>query len=428
VASDPSQPAARDPANEAAEFAQIAADYLQAGRRDVAELYAFAALDADPRNATARKLLARIALGLHRPERAAAWLRPVRKVAATDSEFVALAAEAEQMRVAAPGHTRYLLIREWSAGFWSDVDHVLGMCVLAELTGRVPLVWWGAQSRFASSAGGNNAWEQFFAPLSDATLEDIERLPRYPEKWTAASLTGPVRSRWTGPGSRLSGLELLDRQEDLVISDFHSGMRALLSWLPASHPLARATLQAAYRSLARKYLRPHPEIVAEADRFAAARFGTRPMIAAHMRGSDKVEEVNELDGVLAGYFRILDERLAARPDAGLFVLTDDERVRATCEARYGTRLVMTPCARSGSNVGVHFLPDRDPVRTGVEVMVDSLLATRCSEFIGLAASNVSLYVSYLKDWAPDSCHLINENAHELWNVVPLLMDPPPGAD
>lgn len=402
MASDPSLPAPQDPAQEAAEYAQSAEEYLRAGRRDVAELYARGALEADPRNAAARALLAKLASALRWPARfaATAGLSP---------------------------RTRYLLIREWSQGFWSDVDHVLGMCLLAEIAGRLPVVWWGAQSRFSADSAGN-AWERFFEPVSRAAVSDLARLDSFPAKWQGQPLSGPIRNRWSGAGSRQVGLELLDRDEPVVVSDFHTGMKALLPWLPPAHPLAGASLQDAYRSLVRKYLRPRPEILAEADRFAVAHFGARPIIGVHVRGSDKVEEVSGLENILADYFRVLDERLRARPDAGLFLLTDDERVRALYEKRYAARLVSTSCARSSSNVGVHYMAHRDPARTGVEVMVDTYLAARSSEFIGLGFSNVSLFVSYLKPWPPGSCILLDTNAHEIWNVVSLLMDAPPGAD
>jgi hypothetical protein len=399
VASDPSRPAEQDPAQDAAELAQTAGDYLRAGRRDVAELYARGALETDPRNAAARRLLDELARALRWPGRFAA------------------------PPAAGP---RYLLIREWAQGFWSDVDHVLGMCLLAEIAGRIPVVWWGAQSRFAP-AGAGNAWEQFFEPVSRAAVADLAPLRRFPAKWQGQPLQGPIRNRWTGDGSRLVGLELLDRDDEVVVSDFHTGMKALLPWLPPAHPLAGASLQDAYRSLVRKYLRPRAEILAEVDRFAAAHFGGRPLVGVHVRGSDKVEEVSDLEGILARYFERLDARLRARPGAGIFLLTDDERVRAVYEQRYAARLVTTPCTRSRSNVGVHYLADRDPARIGVEVMVDTYLAARCGEFIGLGYSNVSLFVSYLKAWPPGSCDLLDANAHEAWNVVSLLMDAPPGA-
>jgi hypothetical protein len=383
----------------AAEYAEAAEDFLhQSRRRDVAELLARNALQLDPGNARARKLLEELAKGLRRAGGAGAG-------------------------------ARYLLIREWSQGFWSDVDHVIGMCLLAELTGRIPVVWWGAQSRFSGEPAGN-AWERFFEPVSGARLRELEApgLRRFPAKWRDGALTGPIRQRWTGDGSRLASIELLDRDEEIVVSDFHSNLNAILPWLPATHALAGLPLAEAYRALVRKYLRPRPPIAAEVERFAAARFGSGPLVAVHVRGSDKIEEVSGLEATLRAYFEPLDEKLRAQPDARIFLLTDDERARSYYAGRYGERMLATACTRVTSNIGVHYLARRDPVHTGIEVMVDAYLAARCDAFIGLGYSNVSLYVSYLKAWPPGACVLLGANAHEVWNALPLLMEAPPGAD
>jgi hypothetical protein len=386
-------------AQAAGEYAEAAEDFLHRyGRRDVAELHARRALQLDPANARARKLLAELQQSL----------------------------KSDRPAAAAP---RYLLVREWSQGFWSDVDHVLVMCLLAEATGRIPVAWWGAQSRFSADPAGN-AWEQFFAPVSDVAASALEapQLRRYPAKWCDRALTSGIRRRWTGEGSRLASIDLLDRDEEVVVSDFHSNLNAVLPWLPAGHPLAGAPLQEAYRQLVRKYLRPLPAIGAEVERFAAANFGGGPLVAVHVRGSDKVEEVSDLAAILDQYEGPLARMLRARPAARLFLLTDDERIRAHYAQRYGERLLCTPSTRVSSNIGIHYRTDRDPVRAGIEVMVDAYLAARCEAFVGLAYSNVSLYVSYLKPWPPGSCTLLGANAHDNWNALPLLMDAPPGAD
>jgi tetratricopeptide (TPR) repeat protein len=414
---------------QAALLSEDAAAYLARGRPDIAEMYAGAALEADARAFEAWLLLARLALARKRPERATAWLRRALELRPADAAAAALLREAEQPPPAAsPAQPRYLLIREWSAGFWSDVDHVLGMCLLAEITGRTPVVWWGAQSRFRPQGAGN-AWERFFAPVSPARLADCEApgLRVFPDKWRGRALSAEIPNRWSGDGSRQVGLHFLDRDEDVVVSDFHAGVKVLLPWLPASHALAGKPLPDAYRQLARRYLRPQPAIVAEADRFAVAHFGGRSVVGVHLRGSDKVQEVNGLEALLASYAPLVDARLDGRPDARLFLLTDDSRVRAAYQRRYGTRLVSTSCTRTDSTVGVHFLPHDAPDRIGVEVMVDTLLAARCSEFIGLGYSNVSLFASYLKDWPAGSCRLLGPNAHEAWNALALEMPPPPGA-
>src|ERR1051325_2854172 len=50
------------------------------------------------------------------------------------------------------GRKRYLVIKPWGYGFCSDLDHVLGALLLAEMTGRTPIVHWGAGSRFRDEA------------------------------------------------------------------------------------------------------------------------------------------------------------------------------------------------------------------------------------------------------------------------------------
>ena len=419
MASDPT------PAEAAAELAQTAGEVLRVGRRDIAELYAQAAVTTDPSAFEAWLLLAGLALEVKRPDRAQAWLQKALQLRPQDARAAELLRQARQATPAASSARRYLLVREWSAGFWSDVDHVLGMCLLAEITGRTPLVWWGEQSRFRS-AGVDNAWTSFFAPVSDVALADLQGLRVFPAKWRDRPLASRIRNRWSGDGSRLVGLQFLARDEEVAVSDFHTGVNVLLAWLPAGHPLEGKSVPEAYRYLMAKYLRPRPEIVAEVDRFASAHFGSSPIVGVHVRASDKVQEVSALEALSAEYFPVVERWLAAAPGAKLFLLTDDTRVRALYEKRYGARLVTTTCTRTNSAVGVHFLQHADPGRIGVEVMVDTYLAGRCSRFIGLGYSNVSLFASYLKRWPEGSCVLLGEKVHEVWNVVALEMPAPPG--
>jgi protein O-GlcNAc transferase len=67
--------------------------------------------------------------------------------------------------VAPLAQPRYLLIKAWGYGFWSDIDHVYGALLLAEITGRVPVVKWGSNSLFRD-ADTDNAFESYFEPIS----------------------------------------------------------------------------------------------------------------------------------------------------------------------------------------------------------------------------------------------------------------------
>lgn len=55
----------------------------------------------------------------------------------------------------------FLLIKSWGYGFWSDVEHVIGALLLAEMTGRTPVVHWGGNSYFSDDEGGGTPFEPF---------------------------------------------------------------------------------------------------------------------------------------------------------------------------------------------------------------------------------------------------------------------------
>ena len=94
--------------------------------------------------------------------------------------------------------SRFLLIRAWGNGFWSDICHVLGSLLLAEISGRIPVTHLGEESRFAVD-GNRDAFTAYFEPLSGVTAEDLMRLQGshfFPAKWTNANLLTPNRPRW----------------------------------------------------------------------------------------------------------------------------------------------------------------------------------------------------------------------------------------
>jgi hypothetical protein len=64
-----------------------------------------------------------------------------------------------------PATDRYLLIKSWGFGFWADVSQVLGSLLLAEATGRIPVVHWGTESLF-SDKSGRDAFGFYFEPVS----------------------------------------------------------------------------------------------------------------------------------------------------------------------------------------------------------------------------------------------------------------------
>ena len=101
-----------------------------------------------------------------------------------------------------PPAQRYLVIKSWGCGFCSDVTQVLGGLLLAEATGRIPVVHRGRNSLFGDGSAAN-AFHHYFEPVSNITLDDIARLRDaafFPPKWSPQNLTAEDVSKWQGIG------------------------------------------------------------------------------------------------------------------------------------------------------------------------------------------------------------------------------------
>jgi hypothetical protein len=292
---------------------------------------------------------------------------------------------------------RFLLIKAWGCGFWSDMNHVFGGLLLAEITGRVAVTHWGRNSLFTDRSDGD-AFRLYFEPVSPFGVDDL-RMPGasyFPGKWTAGSLCRDNHAKWEGRGSRLHGSYYLRRCETVAVSDFYVHVPDLLRFIPTAHAWHGKRFDEVYRLLAEKYIRPKREILAEIDEFHRLHMSDRgPIIAVHVRGTDKFREP-DYDISLETYFDIIDRDAQGW---AIFLMTDQAQYLEAFRARYGSRVISTDARRSGGKTPVHHDRVADHVRLGAEVIKDAYLALRCQRFVGHGLSNPSCIVSVLKDWA-----------------------------
>lgn len=342
---------------------------LAVRRPDVALEHYGKALRLNPQFAAARQ-------GLMKAEEAQAWL---------------------QTRLR-PTAERYLLIKAWGAGFWSDMDHVLSALLMADLTGRTPLVFWGDNSLFGSPAKAN-AWDLYFEPVSGAAIEQVT-LPLhtvFPEKWANKNILETDADKWSNSANQTDALLFFNRDETVIVSDFYSGVNDLLAWIDRSSPYFGKSRTDIYRAIVRKFIRPLPDIQASIDQFWSQNMAGRRWLAVHIRGTDKGKEVDGLEAINESYLTEIDSILKRDADIGLFVLTDSAPMFKRLSARYGDRMIFTDSVRLDGDVGVHF-SNQQGDEIGKQVILDTYLAARCDRFIGNGGSNVSLAVEYLKEW------------------------------
>jgi len=248
-----------------------------------------------------------------------------------------------------PTGRRYLLIKAWGYGFWSDVNHVLGSLLLAEITGRTPVTHWGTNSLFGDGST-RDAFQLYFAPVSPETLYGLLALNEasfFPPKWSAADLIKEDHSKWHGSYSRMAGINFLGRSEVIAISDFYIGVIDLLPWIPEAHKLHGKSVDDVYLYLAEKYLKPRDHILSEVEAFYSRRISKRSTVAVHIRGSDKKLEIRNIEDLNRHCIDVIDQQ---NPACQIFLLTDDMRWVSIFRDRYADRLVVTDSQRTSNDV------------------------------------------------------------------------------
>ena len=302
-----------------------AVGHLKDGRPAIADFICQDLLAADPGNVAAIDLLGLVAarLGLRAKAinyfNAALALDPGYRPAKRNLRRITRSREAIARPHAIDG-PRYLVIKAWGCGFWSDVGHVMGSLLLADITGRIPVTHWGWRSLF-SDGSAQDAFQFYFEPVSPITLDALLALDDadfFPSKWSVANLGLDDQAKWNGHGSRMAGIEYLSRAETIAVADFYIGVIDLLPWIPKSHSLFGKTLDEVYRDLVARYLRPKHEIAAAVDAFWDEHLSSGPTIAVHVRGADKRDEMPGIDTFNNRYFGLLD-----RLDPGFRNLSSD---------------------------------------------------------------------------------------------------------
>ncbi|MGO9602686.1 MAG: hypothetical protein ACLQAT_04660 [Candidatus Binataceae bacterium] len=297
-----------------------------------------------------------------------------------------------------------LLIKRWGAGFWSDVDHVVGQLARAEILNRVPVVQWGVGGPYGN--GRDETFTLYFEPVSGLGVEGLEG-SIWPECWTLSNIgdelpfqpTGEARPpydyyqlcmdkqsvppAWLARGA-------IHRNEDVLVSIFWEDPEDIAKAAPPGSRLHGKNGDELRRFIVAERLTLRPAIREQIDRFWNENLDGYPTLAVHARGSDKAVAENKT----VHEQNALALQIAREWSGKVFLLSDSERYRAEWAEVLGGRLVVQSCLRTTSEVLPNFLlPGVDGYRNGTEILIDTYTAARCDRFIGTYSSNVSKYVA-----------------------------------
>lgn len=300
-------------------------------------------------------------------------------------------------------NNRFLLIKAWGCGFWSDVDQVMGQLLAAEISNRTPVIYWGTNSLYAESFQ-SNAFELYFEPVSEYTVYDIMK-PEYtyfPPVWRYDNLVVEDLDKVAWMNRNLG--DLLNSDANVVVSDIHYFLRPLLSYIPKDHWAYGMTANDIYRFLFDRYIKLKPDILQEIEDFYNEKLKNEGLLlGVHIRGGDKVREVENLSHLNKQYHVRIREYIKRYKVQKILLLTDCEEILQEFQKTYGPMVVFTECRRgliAATDDAPHLQNYSMKRRKGIEIIKDTYLAARCDFFIGNGYSNVSYTVKRLKDW-PD---------------------------
>jgi glycosyltransferase involved in cell wall biosynthesis len=315
----------------------------------------------------------------------------------------------EQINGLHSSNNKYLLIKAWGFGFWSDVHHVVCQLFLAELLQRKPIVLWGKNSLF-TTARHINSFEEFFKPISNVAIKDLsQHVEIYPPKWNWENILEENINKWEGNYSRISAQYFFGRSEELIVSDFYSPLSCIIPWISERSQYYGKDEDLLYEILFKKYIKPQSSIIADADSFFEKNMQDGEFIAVHARGSDKIHESMELEDINKNYYNFIDPILAANLQIRICLFTESNSLLENFSARYKDRLIATSVTRTSTTTGVH-LSGADGIRLGKEVLTDTLIAIKCKYFLGNLESNVSLAVFSLGNWVAGSVKLLGSSS------------------
>jgi hypothetical protein len=390
---------------------------LNAGRLGLAEMWAWSAIRQSGESPTALSVLAAIAAHVGLPE---TGLRFLQRATAINPQLPNLAGNIRAIedivreRRMAPGNDdgasrdpgpRYLLIKAWGGDFWADACHVAVQSLLAELTGRIPVVHWGAGSRFNDDAPGD-CFVRFFEPVSGIGVSDLAAMEAacYPAPWRAATLLTGDPPDAERARSQLPASHFLARTEPIAIADHYTSMAALRGWIPQPHRLMALSLYELWQRQLQTVLRPLSDHRQRARQFVALHFAGSPFFAVDCHGLDPA--ASDFDACLewAGQrIAALSAEIAPLP---VFLATDRQPVLQRFRQRFGDRLHVTDTRRSGNGATENSGSGAaDPHRAGADALLGALIALEAVGFVGMGASHLSCAVAYWRPWVEGRCVL-----------------------
>ncbi|HHW01048.1 MAG TPA: hypothetical protein GXX36_16050 [Clostridiaceae bacterium] len=338
---------------------------------------------------------------------------------------------------------RFLLIKPWSYRLWSDVEHVLGQLLIAEITNRIPVIYWPTHC-LHNGFIHTNGFELYFEPISNYSIFDLTKpgYTFYPPFWDADNLLVEDTEKDTWMYRSIG--DLISSDANVVVGDVYFSISEIIPFIRKDNAAYGMTAVEIYRYLYRKYIKVKRDILMEVQGFYQSWLkDEHPLLAVHVRREEDDMIIDERkDKADEHYWYRNSRKYGARNKKKkkrkyrflgkgrllkantqyhaeirklmnkysikkIFLLTDSEEVKEEYSKTYGDMVVFTDCKRlSGSEPAYKMENPMVKRRRGIEVIKDAYLAAQCDFFIGNDFSSLSRAIYRIKDWPAENVKLL----------------------
>ena len=289
----------------------------------------------------------------------------------------------------APGTERFHLICERDVGLFSLVQQVIANIPWAIKENRVPIVYFGDNTCYWTPNGyhgRDTVWEYYFEPV----------VAEYP----ASGVPEQIRAAVHAGRPTANDVGYLVNDQFFVSRHFgdHSRLTGATLPIPYQWEDPDGPLRRKAKAIVDEFVRPRDYIVSKVDEFFGRHLSGRYVIGVHARGTDATsaqERRSFRSGslVLPRYVDEIERLLESRPEATIFVASDDQASVDYLADAFGARVTAyesirhrtgTPAGRgpSGWLMPAYIAGDRDTAaRNGEEAVIEYLLLSRCDYLV-----------------------------------------------
>ena len=290
--------------------------------------------------------------------------------------------------------SRYIVIQAFPEGMVAVIRHTIHGLLLAEITGRKPVILWNSRFLYHNDRGKitRNGFLYYFQEndLSDARCLRSPELTFAPACWTHNNIESDYINTYRSNEDReshvpLTPQEILSSNEDVIVYTHYQHLIDLIPLIPAGSDHFGFSANQVANRIYKKYFRLNDHIVNILQKKQDEAFVDRRVLGIHCRGSDKISEYPI--ATPRAYRAVLKKTFQVLPN--IFLATDSQQYFLQFKKWY-PELQAIDCERSINNQGIHF-SSTDVQKAGADFLLDAYLLSKCDYHFG----NVGSHMSYL---------------------------------